>query len=208
MTLLNFLDYSGQIIIDGIDISTLSRHVLRTSIITISQDAVDLDETVRDTICPWSTNLSPEESKRQDLAITKLLQKLRLWSLVEQKGGLGVTTSVLKLSHGQKQLLSVGRAVLRAISTGSRVIFMDEATSNLDTDTDELVQGLVKEMFAHCTVISVAHRLETIADADITLEMANGMIVAKTETTTMPSNTTPSELFRELSELLPSATRR
>lgn len=208
MTLLNFLDYSGQIIIDGIDISTLSRHMLRTSIITISQDAVDLDETVRDTICPWSTNLSAEESKRQDLAITKLLQKLRLWSLVEQKGGLGVTTSVLKLSNGQKQLLSVARAVLRAISTGSRLVFMDEAISTLDNDTDELVQGLVKEMFAHCTVISVAHRLETIADADITLEMANGMIVAKTETTTMPSNTTPSELFRELSELLPSATRR
>lgn len=182
--------------------------MLRTSIITISQDAVDLDETVRDTICPWSTNLSAEESKRQDLAITKLLQKLRLWSLVEQKGGLGVTTSVLKLSNGQKQLLSVARAVLRAISTGSRLVFMDEAISTLDNDTDELVQGLVKEMFAHCTVISVAHRLETIADADITLEMANGMIVAKTETTTMPSNTTPSELFRELSELLPSATRR
>lgn len=208
MTLLNFLDYSGQIIIDGVDISTLSRHVLRASIITISQDAVDLDETIRDTICPWSTNLSAEESKRQDLAITKLPQRLRLWSIVEQKGGLGVTTSVLKLSHGQKQLLSVGRAVLRAISTGSRLVFMDEATSNLDTDTDGLVQELVKEMFAHCTVISVAHRLETIADADITLEMANGTMIAKTEMTRAPTSTAPSELFSELHELLPSNMRK
>lgn len=207
MTLLNFLDYSGEIIIDGVDISTLSRHVLRASIITISQDAVDLDETVRDTICPWSTNLSAEQSKRKDVAITKLLQRLRLWSIIEQKGGLGVIISVLKLSHGQNQLLSVGRAVLRAISTGSRLVFMDEATSNLDTDTDELVQELVKEMFAHCTVLSIAHRLETIADADFTLEMANGTIIAKTEKTTMPSNTTPSELFSELCELLPSNTK-
>ena len=74
------------------------------------------------------------------------------------------------LSSGQRQLLCMSRALLR----DARILILDEATSNVDTASDSLVQETVKQAFAHCTVLTIAHRLHSILDSDRVLVLEDG----------------------------------
>jgi ATP-binding cassette, subfamily C (CFTR/MRP), member 4 len=71
---------------------------------------------------------------------------------------------------GEKQLLCLGRAIARK----AKILVCDEATANVDLETDNFIQRKLREKFAHCTVLMVAHRLATIIDADRILVMADG----------------------------------
>lgn len=89
---------------------------------------------------------------------------------------LNMPMSTLLLSQGQQQLFSLARALLMRSSRG-RVVLLDEATSNVDAETDRLMQALVREEFREHTVITVAHRLETVMDSDVVLVMDGGRLV-------------------------------
>ncbi|KAL1959109.1 hypothetical protein VTO42DRAFT_2896 [Malbranchea cinnamomea] len=144
----------GTITIDGIDISTIPRQEIRSRITGVAQDAFLLRGTLR-------LNADPS-GYLSDGAIINALKAVHLWSVVEERGGLDADIDDLHLSHGQKQLLCLARAMLRP----STILILDEATSNVDTKTDEIMQRVIRERLSRHTIIAVAHKLDTILDFD------------------------------------------
>lgn len=97
---------------------------------------------------------------------------------MEGRGGLDADLMPGSLSHGEQQLLSLCRAILRRQAAGGRcILVLDEATSNLDSKTEALIQEVIKEEFRGNTVIAVAHRLDTVCDADVIVVLENGEVV-------------------------------
>ncbi|KAM4067250.1 ABC transporter [Hirsutella rhossiliensis] len=177
-SILGLLDYSGSVCIDGIDISQISRQQLRSRVTTLPQELVELAGTVRTNLEPLG-RLKPTVAADDD-AMEEALRRVGLWKHVASRGGLDTDLATLGLSHGQRQLLCLARAVVHNASTGSKVVLVDEATSNLDHETDVRMQAVLSEAFAGCTMLVVAHRLETIQDADVMLELDAGRLVGVT----------------------------
>lgn len=107
----------GSISIDGMDISTMPRQEIRSRITGVAQDAFILKGSLR-------LNADPT-GVLSDTAIVSALRSVQLWSVVEERGGLDADISELHLSHGQKQLLCLARAMLRP----GTILVLDEATS-------------------------------------------------------------------------------
>lgn len=104
---------------------------------------------------------------------------MKVWELIEARGGLGAEMSATGLSAGQKQLFCLARAVLKTHSRGAGIVLLDEATSNVDHATDEEVRKVLDEEFgeAGVTVVEVAHRLEAIVGYDVVVVMHEGRVV-------------------------------
>ncbi|KAI8243245.1 ABC transporter atnG [Colletotrichum sp. SAR 10_96] len=156
---------SGSIEVDGVDISTMPISRLRESLVALPQDALFLPGSVRRSLDPLS--------KCEDAEVWEALEKTRLKSLFEDKGGLDVDFETEWLSAGQKQLFCMARAMLRE----SRVLLLDEATSSLDQATEQVVQDLIRSEFDGWTVIVIAHRLHAVVDFDKIVALQDGEIV-------------------------------
>ncbi|KAG8161209.1 hypothetical protein KVR01_009473 [Diaporthe batatas] len=142
--------HAGRIIVDDLDISTLPREQVRARLVGVPQDAFLINGS--------SVRLNADPSKQlEDSAIEDALRAVELWPIVAEKGGLEVPIQELHLSHGQKQLFCIARAILRP----SPIVVLDEATSSMDSHTDELVQRVLHERFVSRTVIAIVHKLET-----------------------------------------------
>lgn len=181
LTLLNLIEYSGSICIDGVNIAKVPRHILRSRITTITQDTVKLEGTLRYNLLPFIVEKSAQGLKNYETDVVAMLRRVRLWDYVSSHGGLDTSISDLGLSVGQLQLMSIARAGLHHQLTGTNIILMDEPTSSLDIDTDMHIQKQVfSELFSRCTVVMVAHRLETLRQAEmsVVVEMAEGTIIS------------------------------
>ena len=162
---------SGKIFIDGQDIENVYLSSLRNKIAIVSQDTILFDDSIENNIRFAKSNATDEEVKK---ACKLAAAEDFISNLPEQYKTL-VGENGVRLSGGEKQRLSIARAILK----NSPIILLDEATSSLDTESEQKVQSAIFNLTKNRTTIVIAHRLSTIKKADHIIVMEKGNIVER-----------------------------
>ena len=159
----------GSILIDGQDLNRVKLNSLRKNISLVSQDVILFDDSIRNNILYANNNASEQELQAacEFAAANEFINKLpkKLETLIGENG--------IRLSGGQKQRISIARAILKK----APIILLDEATSSLDADSEEIVQNAISNLTKNKTTLVIAHRLSTIHNAQKIFVISNGNII-------------------------------
>ena len=179
---------SGQILYNGLDITKVPRRRLRESLTIIPQEAVLFNGSVESNLDP--TGLVPRATLQRCLDQCKSIASFEHSIQDGHTGGIQLSSEVdargENFSHGQRQVLSLCRALVR----GSKLMLLDEATANMDYDTDRGIQQVLRDELCASetatdedggsggrTLVTIAHRLRTIIDYDKVVVMSAGKVV-------------------------------
>ncbi|KAH9298011.1 hypothetical protein KI387_029693, partial [Taxus chinensis] len=178
---------AGKIFIDALDISTIGLNELRSKISIIPQEPTLFEGTIRNNLDPLAVHTDKE--------IWKALEKCLLADVIRQKEeklDFLVAEKGDNWSMGQRQLICLGRVILRR----SRILILDEATSSIDTQTDLMLQNIIKTEFADRTLIIIAHRIPNVMGCDNVLVLDAGKVRELGYPTYLLEQ--PSSLFKSL----------
>lgn len=181
----------GKVWIDKILTTEIGLHDLRKKMSIIPQEPVLFTGTMRKNLDPFN--------EHSDEELWKALEEVQLKEAIEDLPGkmdTELAESGSNFSVGQRQLVCLARAILKK----NRILIIDEATANVDPRTDELIQQKIREKFAQCTVLTIAHRLNTIIDSDKIMVLDSGRLREYDEPYVLLQN--PESLFYKMVQQL------
>jgi len=170
MNLINamYRPQKGQILIDGVPIEKYDLQMLRRCVSAVPQDVILFTGTLLDNIRLFHDEIDEE-------SVRKALAEVHALDIIERLPR-GIHTEIVErgkgISAGERQLIALARAVL----FGAKVFILDEATSNIDVETEHRIQQAVRNLSKHYTVIMIAHRLSTVIEADRIIVVSDGKI--------------------------------
>lgn len=164
--ILKFYDVkSGEILIDGVNINNLNEDILRENFAVVLQDPFLFETTLKENIT-LDKYYSDEE-------VIQALEELGCYTLLKKGLNEPIKEKGSNLSQGERQLISFARAYIR----NPRILILDEATSNIDTETEQIIQQPLEKLKYSRTTLIVAHRLSTIRNVDKIFALSNGKII-------------------------------
>lgn len=162
----NFDEYEGSIWLDNKELRTVDLKTLRSGVTVIPQDPHLFQDTLRNNLDPMGV--------KSDADLQAILQTIGLWAKFEKEGLKSrIDQSGANLSQGEKQLLCIARALLFQ----RKLVLLDEATANIDGENEHTIQRLLAEKFEDCTVLMIAHRLNTVMACDKILVLGDGEVL-------------------------------
>ena len=165
-----YKDFDGCIKINGVPIAEIDESDLMNAIVTVKYNSYIFGGTVRENLL-----IANEEAKDEDLI--EILKRVNLWDFLEEQQGLDtkITEQGSNLSGGQKQRLALGRAILK----DAPMYIFDEATSNIDVESENLIMEIIKELASKKTVMFISHRMANVVDSDCIYVLEHGKIAEK-----------------------------
>ncbi|MDU7502049.1 MAG: ABC transporter ATP-binding protein [Finegoldia magna] len=164
--ILKFYDVkSGEILIDGVNINNLNEDIMRENFAVVLQDPFLFETTLKE-------NITLDKDYTDEEVITAL-EELGCYTLLKKGLNEPIKEKGSNLSQGERQLISFARAYIR----NPRILILDEATSNIDTETEQIIQQPLEKLKYSRTTLIVAHRLSTIRNVDKIFALSNGKII-------------------------------